>query len=300
MPKADQTPNYQAAVSERGIFQSRTVLVLSFSLASAGCGLSGFDQWRYDNRQVRTIQASGLSRFGDRPVAGESIRDFFKNKIGLITKKGSPVPLGRAVPISRDGYYLTAWHVVDEDDFRLSDTVVLKPLPKSGSFTTKDYFRLDEHPGRIVWRDKSADLAIVKFDFEPTAVFRAHGPPLEKREAVFSGASGRNSGTLFAMEGTNGVFDPNAGVGNGPFQTAGTVTSVRAVDGGWIYGATLVSRGGMSGAAVVDGDGRLVGIIAAIQPSLFGNPGTLFSMLEPKILEEIVSEDRTKRRGSGL
>ncbi len=299
MLKPDQKTYYQQAVSLRGIFRGRTVLLLSVSLASAGCGLSGFDQWRYDNRQVRKIQASGLSRFGDQPVAGESIRNFFRNKVGLITKKGSPMPLGRAVPISRDGYYLTAWHVVDEDDFHLSDTVVLKPLPKRGSFKTMDYFRVDEHPGRIVWSDKSADLAIVKFDFKPTSVFRAHGPPLEKREAVFSGASGRNSGRLFAMEGKNGVFDLKAGVGNGPFQTAGTITSVRAVDGGWIYGATLVSRGGMSGAPVVDGDGRLVGIIAAIQRRLFGTPGTLFSMLEPKTLEEIVSEDRSKCRGPG-
>ena len=273
-----------------------TIFPLGLALALSGCGITDLSRWRYDNRDVRAAQESSLPRFGDHPIEGMGIKQFFKDKVGLITIKGNPIPMGRAAPISSDGYYLTAWHVVAERGFMLSDRIQLKPYPKKGGFSSADYFRVDEYPGRVVWHDRSADLAVVKFKFNPPAVLKSSGPPLENGTAVFSGASGLNSGTLLIPQKRDGSVELGDGSGNGPFQTAGRITGVRKINHGCMsYESTLISRGGMSGAPVVDGDGRLVGIIAALQPQLFARPATRFSMIEPMALEALISEDRKRQ-----
>ncbi|MES2467572.1 MAG: serine protease [Verrucomicrobiota bacterium] len=268
----------------------RAALALLSSWMLVGCGLGGLRHRHDDNRHVRALQEASLSPFGDRPVAGQDIDGFFRDKVGLITVNGGNIPVGRAAAVSRDGYFLTAWHVVDESGFRLSDTVSLVPR-----------FRVREYPGRVVWYDKDADLAMVKFDFRPSWQFRAGEPSLAEGEAVFSGASGRNSGMRIVPWNESGTYHLDTvlkgAVGNGPFRTAGKVTDLKVLHEGslrMVYESTLVARGGMSGAPVVDCQGHLAGIVTGARVKLFPGAMTTFSMLDPGTLVTIIEADRRR------
>lgn len=268
----------------------RSALWLALSAVLGSCGVDGLRDRRWDNERVRALQEASVSRYGERPIAGQSIDEFFRNKVGLIAIEGGVLPVGRVVPISKDGYYLTAWHVVADARFRLSETHLVG-----------NRIRVDEYPGRVVWHDTTADLAIVKFGGRPSAFFKAQAP-LQKGEAVFSGANGRNAGTLVTNPNATGTYDLEeslkAAAGNGPFRTAGEVTSLTTLDGQpprAIYQSTLIGRGGMSGGPVVNRAGHLVGIVTGGQAKRFSGVKTSFSMIDAGALDAIVREDRSRR-----
>lgn len=271
----------------------------SFKLSSFGvflllAGCTNFERLTYDLPETRELQRESLKRVSAKPIRGESIEDFFRDKVGLIVLGNQSFPSGRAVPITQDGYYLTAWHVVDQGNFSLSNFVSLKPLPVGRVVEAKDYYRDDLHPGRLVWKDEKNDLAIVKFDFEPKHTFSLSGAALKPGENVFSAAVGTNSGVLLVFP----DMELKDGVGNGPYQTAGSVSRVqRSSDNNptFVYRSNLVARGGMSGGAVVNATGDLVGILIQIQAGLLGSPSTIFSMLEAEKVRAIVEQDRLNR-----
>ena len=272
----------------RSAFRICTLLVAGAALM--GCGVNGLRYRRDDNRHVRALQQATLSQHGDRPIAGQSIEAFFKNKVGLVAVKGGPLPIGRATPITSDGYYLTAWHVVDNEDFYLSCS-----SPDESPLTVV------RHPGRVVWHDQAADLALVKFSYRPSAQFRAEKAPLKVGEPVFSGATGLNSGTRFTLRNESGIYNLKDllknSFGNGHFVTAGTVTRIRFLHEPSVrtlYRSTLVGRGGMSGAPIVNRTGNLVGILTGGQANLFSKVTTSFSMIEPVALEAMINADRSR------
>ena len=256
---------------------------------------TNFEQWNHDAPHIRDLQKKSLEGVAARPIAGLSIREFFLDKVGLISQAKRGLPSGRAVPISSDGYFLTAWHVVDEGAFYLSDFVQLKPLPKEGvAFKGKDYFRVDQLKGRVVWKDVKTDLAVVKFDYKPQYAFRFASGQSAIGSQVFSAAFGTNSGSL-VVSGAEGASD---GVGNGPYQTAGVIFGVKAVRGAklaYVYRSSLVARGGMSGGAVVNSNGQLVGVLSYIKSGFFSPPSTAFSMVEAGVIQEIIAADRAQK-----
>lgn len=267
------------------------VSYLFLSLALANCGVGGLRHRYEDNGQVRALQEASVARYGKQPIAGQSIDEFFKSKVGLIAVEGGALPVGRAAPISADGYYLTAWHVVADAKVQLTETNV-----------DGKQVRVDKYSGKVVWHDAQADLAIVKFGFRPPAFFNAQAAPLEKGEGVFSGANGRNSGTLITKQNSTGTYDLEESLrtatGNGSFRTAGEVTSAGALDGQpprIIYASTLIGRRGMSGGPVVNRTGHLVGIITGMQAKLFSGTKTSFSMIDAKALDAIIQADRSGR-----
>ena len=265
-------------------------LRLSVSLTAiafmGGCG--HFDGWGHDSPHIRVLQEQSLVGLSSRPVAGQALDDFFRDKVGLILSGKSSFPLGRAVPLTRDGYYLTAWHVVDEGEFYLSNLVSLKPLPVGETVKASEYYRNDKHLGRLVWRDEVADLAIVKFDFEPLFIFRTRSTSPQIGDQVLSAAVGTNSGLLVVGE----ERAVGSGVGNGPYRTAGKVLNVRSFNSWVRYRSDLVARGGMSGGAVVDAGGDLVGILTQIRAIPFRPPLTTFSMLREAEIGRILTKDR--------
>lgn len=247
------------------------------------------NDWGQDAPHIRELQKKSLVGIPNKPIDGQGIEDFFRDRVGLIATAKKRLPTGRAVPISADGYFLTAWHVVDEGEFFLSDFVQLKSLPVGVVVKAKDYYRVDKHPGRVVWHDKKVDLAIVKFDFQIEHQFRLASYQGRDGSRVFSAAVGTNSGTLLVSD---GISD---GVGNGPYQTAGSILKSRSVGRekkGFVYGSTLVARGGMSGGPVVDIAGNLVGVITQIRPSIGAAPTTSFSMIAPSDIAELIRKDR--------
>ena len=267
-------------------------LCLCGTLILSAC--TNFEQWNHDAPYIRELQKKSLQGLPARPIAGLSIEDFFIDKVGLIAQAKGGLPSGRAVPISSDGYFLTAWHVVDEGAFYLSDFVQLKPFPKEGvAFAGRDYYRVDRHMGKVVWRDKKSDLAVVKFDYQPQYVFTFAGGRSEVGTKVYSAAFGTNSGSLV----TSGIEGAGDGVGNGPYQTAGTIFGVETIRGSrpaFVYQSSLVARGGMSGGAVVNSAGQLVGVLSHINSGFFSPPTTAFSMAEAAAIQEIIANDRAQ------
>lgn len=269
------------------------LLFLALAMVFTSCVHPELSRRRYDNREIRELQQQSLAGLPERPIKGKGIKEFFSDKVALIRENSGLVPTGRAVPLTRDGYMLTARHVVEDGGFLLSDTVLLKPLPrKSGPFRYSDYFREDRHKGRVVWQDATMDLALVKFDYRPSAVFELAEAPLPKGARVFSGASGRNSGMLFAT--TEHMKD---GMGNGPYSTAGQVTGIGRKTASapyHLYQSTLVGRGGMSGGPVVDEKGQLVGIVTSGHATLFSGFKTVFTMIDPDALGRLIRQDRSR------
>lgn len=257
-----------------------------------GC-VSGVDGLRYDHPAIRERQKQSLRSVQNDSIAGRSLKDFFNDRIGLIGGKEG-IATGRAVPVSRDGYFLTAWHVVDQPYFELRRTRMLRELPMGTGVIDRDrYFRDEKFPGRVVWKDPVRDLALVHFSVISDQPFHPVSSHCSNGTEVFAAASGLNSGTLF-LPNQGGLRD---GVGNGPYATAGHITACEETEGEireFSYQATLVARGGMSGGAVVESGGRLCGIITGAR--FFLHPAvhlrTTFGMLEARDLLRLIAGDR--------
>lgn len=245
---------------------SATLLLIPL-LASCG-GLTGFHQ---DTPEARAEQAASVAGFPEKPIRGESIDDFFAGKVAMI---GPPTNLGsgRAVPVTDDGYFLTADHVVRNQ----------QPFLFPGFFSNE---------GRIVWRDPDLDLALIKFPSDRYQSFAFADKPASIGTSVFSGASGGYS-----------VGTAGEGTGNGSYATAGHVTRVGfPKPGGMSYRSTMVARGGMSGGPVVDEEGRLLGIVTELnyflRPEFGFARSTTFTMIRRDELQRIISEDRKANPG---
>lgn len=233
-----------------------------------------------------------MASFPEKPVRGQSIAGFFENRIGLVFVHEGALPVGRANPITKDGYCLTAWHVVEGKDFSRAVTTVLKPLPReSGPIKAEDYLRTESYPGRVVWHDAAGDVALVHFPCADAEAFPLRGGEVREKEAVFSGASGFDSGVGYLRSG--GHLDQMRG--NGDYATGGFVLQANAVGKCRAYQSTLVGRKGMSGGAVVDAEGRLVGVVTRVDAGIFGTT-TVFSLPRKDLLERVIADDRASRR----
>ncbi|MEM7143552.1 MAG: serine protease [Verrucomicrobiota bacterium] len=246
----------------------------------------------FDNPEMRRLQAESLVDVPDYPIAGQSIDEFFSRKVAFIESDAGAS--GRAAPISRDGYFLTAAHVIDDGPFYFTNLVILKtipsPLTQSGSVLPNEYFLIENLPGRAVWSDKKSDLAIIHFDHRSPEYFQKMTDNIPEGTPVFAGS---NEGILFTEQ---NVED---GVGNGPFETAGHVVAVKNARGDLpftTYQSTLVGRGGMSGTPVVDDQGQLVGILTGLLQTIHWNlkleTKARFSMIDPSLIQSIIARDR--------
>ena len=183
---------------------------------------------------------------------------------------------GRGAALTRDGYYLTANHVVDA-----TDNPGLLDFSRAPGV----------HRGRVVKRFEAADIALVKFDFRPRAWFSDWQEGPVEGEHVFAAAA-------------TDQWQQEPLSGNGGFEASGDAIEVLPIRGGEGFGAkaaktTLPARGGMSGAPLVDSKGRLVGIMLESRDAPLRPPGFKISvsgMISPEILETLVKEDRRGNR----
>lgn len=238
---------------------SRLTLSLAIVSACTSCR-----HYSYDNPVVRELHAASLIGLPSTPVADFSLDDFFGPRTALILPETSALVQGvarnqhgdvvldlggRAAPVSEDGYYLTAYHLV-------RDATPVMPLPpqetteRVGRFTfTKDEARFSH--GRVVTSFPPTDLAIIKFNRRPQAYFKTlqttHSPGLP----VFTGS-------------TIGFTMSEGKVGNGPFMASGIILRTEPIaktESGQRIFTSIVARGGMSGAPVADTEGNLIGIL---------------------------------------
>jgi len=181
---------------------------------------------------------------------------------------------GRGAALTRDGYYLTANHVVDA-----TDVPCMLDLGRSPGV----------HRGRVVERFETCDMALVKFDIRPKVWFT------DWREAPKAGER------IYAAAAT-GSWQQAQLSGNGGFEGSGEVIEVAPIYGGSAIGAmaaktSLPARGGMSGAPLVDGDGGLVGVMLESRDAPLHLPDfkvSVSGMVSPDVLKRLISEDRSK------
>lgn len=183
---------------------------------------------------------------------------------------------GRGAALTRDGYYLTANHVVDATDVPCMLDLARAP---------------GVHRGRVVERFKSCDMALVKFDIRPKVWFTDWQKAPKVGERVFAAAA-------------TGSWQQAQLSGNGGFEGSGEVIEVASIYGGSSIGAmaaktSLPARGGMSGAPLINGDGSLVGVMLESRDAPLHLPNfkvSVSGMVAPEVLRDLIDKDRRRRR----
>jgi len=223
------------------------------------------------------VTASVQNAAGGVPdLNNPALRQFFGNQFG---GGFSPHPMGRQIQhgvgsgviVTKDGYILTNNHVVD------GATVVKVTLTDGREFTAK-----------VIGRDPKTDVAVVKIDADSLPIV-----PMADSSNVKVG-------------------DVVLAVGN-PFGVGQTVTQgiVSAKDRGdmgiedyedFIQTDAAINPGN-SGGALVDIDGRLVGINTAILSHSGGSQGVGFAIpsdLAHNVMESLIENGRVTRGYLGV
>jgi len=204
------------------------------------------------------------------------LRRFFGDQFGQMIPPNQPGPLrehglGSGVVVSKDGYILTNNHVVD----RASEVKVT--LLDGREFTA-----------RVIGRDPKSDIAVVKIEAKDLPVV-----PMADSDNVQVG-------------------DVALAIGN-PFGVGQTVTEgiVSAIGRGnmgiedyedFIQTDAAINPGN-SGGALVDIDGRLIGINTAIMSHSGGSQGVGFTIpsdLAHKVMESLVQHGHVTRGYLGV
>lgn len=138
-------------------------------------------------------------------------------------------PEGSGIVMRADGIIVTAWHVVetaDRIDVRLSDGRIL--------------------PARLLGHDARTDIALLKIGAPVPAIAIANSPDLASKACVIGNAYGLGlsvtCGVVSALQVTNAGFNP--------------IEDFIQTD--------AAANPGSSGGALVDDEGRLVGMMSAI------------------------------------
>lgn len=257
----------------------------------------------FDNPAIRELQSVET----DKHITDEDLKSKVKSFLGQRTRivfsgdvrdhaVGFP-PAGRAAAVTKDGYFITAYHVVEDRPFYLQDTK-LRGEPPNGGFKTSEsskYFLEVRHPGRLVWSSPSADFAIIKFPVENQLQFGEFDVAPPQGSVVFS-ADDEGYGTFAANE--DGQFRLEDRIGNGDFFAGGTIMGrgTGAVNSdGTTLSTTLVARRGMSGAPLMTSDYKLCGVLSRVETTLFSKPKTVATMIEPSLISRLISADRAKQ-----
>jgi len=187
------------------------------------------------------------------------------------TRRQTQTGLGSGVLVSADGYLLTNHHVVDGAD----DIEVTLSDGRSASAT-------------LVGSDADSDLALLKVDLDKVPVIP------------------------FGDMALLAVGDPVLAIGN-PFNVGETVTSgiVSALDRNQLGLSTIENfiqtdaaiNPGNSGGALVDGEGRLVGINTAIFSRSGGSMGIGFAIpvdIAREVMDSLIRDGRMTRGWIGM
>ena len=178
--------------------------------------------------------------------------------------------LGSGVIVTKDGYILTNNHVVDEAD-------ELKVVLQDGR----------EFTGKVVGKDPKTDVAVVKIDAKDLpAVEVADSDKIEVGDLVLA------------------VGNP---FGIGQTVTMGMISATSRATLGLDYEDFIQTDAainpGNSGGALVDAEGRLIGINTAILSRSGGNQGIGFAIptnLARDIMESLVADGKVTRGYLGV
>ena len=213
-------------------------------------------------------------------VSGKYIDEDFKSKLATsreaqegVLELGFSVPIakggsgfGSCAPVSSDGYFLTAAHVLAH-----RESYVLYAT----SNQRKTY--IDYAPVRVVYRNDAADFAIVKADLSTPRHLRFRTDPLEAGDTLFAG------GWMHERAGGEFIeYLPVENVAPGHFQKVVT---------------TLPMIKGDSGSPLIDQRGRLCGVLSTMRLGVVVKmkPKSTAVRMAPAEIERIIRQDRTRR-----
>lgn len=188
---------------------------------------------RYDNPAIRTLQEEETARH----LGADTDRAGLKREIGLRVSRllpgvaeeaeGTSVEGGRAVALTADGYFLTAFHVVDDGPCFIEETRRIGRFSGMiGPGKLDRHVRVERHAGRLVWSDPRIDLAILKFALSERPHFDKLKVPPRRGEVVFtSDDEGRM--VMPVREDGRSVLSLKDAIGNGAFFAAGRSRTMR-------------------------------------------------------------------------
>lgn len=212
-------------------------------------------------------------------VSGRYIDEDFKAKLATsrdaqegILELGFSVPIakggsgfGSCAPVTADGYFLTATHVLaHEDSYVLYAT----------SNSRRTY--IGHAPIRVVYRDEATDFAIVKAEIATPRYLKFREQGLVPGETLFAG------GWMHEKAGGEFIeYQPIEGDSSGKSQKV--VTSLPMIKGD-------------SGSPLIDRNGRLCGVLSTMRLGVIikMKPKSTAVRLDPAEVMRLIREDRAR------
>jgi len=220
--------------------------------------------------KIRNVSQDVPDDFANNPLLRRFFGDDFGQQFGRRAPMQRQRGLGSGVIVSKDGYILTNNHVVENAD---DVTVTLN----DGR----------EYSAKVVGKDPKSDIAVVKIDARDLpAIELADSDKIEVGDVVLA------------------VGNP---FGVGQTVTTGIISATGRGSLGLDYEDMIQTDAainpGNSGGALVDADGRLIGIPTAILSHSGGNQGIGFAVpvnLARNVMEGLVKEGRVVRGFMGV
>ena len=190
--------------------------------------------------------------------------------------------LGSGVVVSPDGYILTANHVVEG-----ADEIKVKVTSTGGD---------KEYSARVIGTDPPTDVAVLKIDAKGlSAITLGDSDQLEVGDLVLA------IGDPFGLEQTVTMGIVSA-LGRSGFQFGGQESGRQPHYQDFIQTDAAINPGN-SGGALVDAEGRLVGINTFIVSSTYGNEGIGFAVpinLARHVMDRLIRSGKVTRGYLGV
>jgi hypothetical protein len=212
-------------------------------------------------------------------VSGKYIDEDFKTKLATsreaqegVLELGFSVPIakggsgfGSCAPVSADGYFLTAAHVLAH-----KDSYVLYATSSNG----RTY--IDYAPVRVIYRNDPADFAIVKAEIATPRFLRYRREPLSPTSTLFAGGWMHEKG--------GGLFLEHQAV---PSDTVGQFRKIVT---------SLPMIKGDSGSPLIDQHGRLCGVLSTMRLGVVikMKPKSTAVMMDIAAIENLIKADRAR------
>ncbi len=173
----------------------RSTAILVLLPVMLGC-TSDVSLWQNDNPKIHRLQAEETVRHIDDQAARALMKKYIGDRVSFVfpvavneptDSPGGSIAGGRAAALTSDGYFLTAYHVVQNHSFHIQKTEMIRRPPRNFNISDiGNYYSNDRYPGRLVWCNPDIDLAILKFPVENWPTFKEIKFPPQQGETVFT------------------------------------------------------------------------------------------------------------------